>query len=54
MTKDRNKSGIPISKITDTIKGKDEFGNDVTLKFKNETIVKDDDGNIIGVMKEWQ
>jgi len=49
MTKDRDKCGIPISTTSDEIEVSGEM-----KKFKKERVVKDEDGNIIGVEKEWQ
>lgn len=56
MTKDRASCGIPISKPnidkTKSIDPKTGVERDFILV--KEVIVKDDDGNIIGVEKHWQ
>lgn len=53
MSKDRSKCGIPMrrpgEKTTVFIKGAA-----VQKTFKSERVIKDDDGNIIGVETQWQ
>jgi hypothetical protein len=55
MTPDRKKSGIKVGKIgVDKITAEDLTGKKTTHTLKEETEIKDDDGNIIGVLKRWQ
>jgi hypothetical protein len=55
MIKKRDEINVKVSKINDTIKGIDPITKKSKVyKFVNEKIIKDDDGNIIGVVKEWQ
>ncbi len=46
--KDRDKINIKIEDEKSTMP------SDKTKKFKSETIIYDDKGDIIGVQKEWQ
>tara|TARA_R110000823_G_scaffold261706_1_gene382449 strand:+ start:488 stop:667 length:180 start_codon:yes stop_codon:yes gene_type:complete len=55
MSDKRDKINIKKSKAGDTIKGIDPKTKKVRdFKFVKERIIKDDDGNIIGVEKIWQ
>jgi len=55
MKSKRGDVGITVSKVTDKIKGYDQItGKLRDFKFVSERIIRDDDGNIIGVEKKWQ
>ena len=54
MTKDRTKTGIPIRRKGDTKKFKDIDGTVRDVTFVKERVIRDPDGNIIGVETEWQ
>jgi len=55
LTKDREKCGVPINKVGDKTSFIDpETKQEIEKTFKSERVIKDSEGNIIGVEKEWQ
>ena len=55
MTKERSKCNIVKESKGSKIKGIDhKSGKERDFIFVKETIMKDSEGNIIGVCKEWQ
>ena len=54
MTSERSECGIPENKVGDKTLYEDNDGQIKEATFVKETVVKDEDGKIIGVVKEWQ